>query len=136
MSSRFRCVIVEDDEASMQYLKSLLERLGFNVFTAWDGEEALSTLEENEIDIVFLDIMMPEMDGMEVTTRIRNSEKPYKDVPIVAVTSLDDPCIRKKCVDAGVSAYVCKPFGSYEMAECVGNICNSHNLYSHMDDFD
>ncbi len=136
MNSHFRCVIVEDDETSMKYLKSLLERLGFYVCIAWSGEEAFSTLEKNEIDIIFLDIMMPGMDGMEVTTRIRNSKKPYKDVPIVAVTSLDDPCIRKRCVDAGVSAYICKPFGSYEMAECIGNICNKHNLYSYMNDFD
>jgi len=78
------------------------------VYTAMDGKEALSLAENNPVDIVLMDMMMPEMDGYEAITRIRKNPR-LRHLPILAVTAKAMAGDREKCIAAGASDYISKP---------------------------
>jgi signal transduction histidine kinase/DNA-binding response OmpR family regulator/CHASE3 domain sensor protein len=102
-------LVVDDDVRNIFSLTKALEASKVVVVTAIDGEEALAVLEEHpNIDVVLLDMMMPNMDGYETATRIRQNPK-YKDLPIIAVTSKAMTGDREKCINAGASDYITKP---------------------------
>ncbi|MGZ5254356.1 MAG: response regulator, partial [Flavitalea sp.] len=101
-------LIADDDVRNIFSLTKLLENYGMNVVTAIDGNEALTQLESNKIDLVLMDMMMPEMDGYESTKRIRNIPK-YRNLPVIAVTAKAMTGDREKCINAGASDYITKP---------------------------
>jgi CheY-like chemotaxis protein len=90
-------------------LTTALERFGLNIMNAESGQEAINKLEQNkDIDIVLMDIMMPEMDGYETMKRIRSEEK-NKDMTIIALTAKAMKGDRQKCIESGASDYITKP---------------------------
>lgn len=102
-------LIVDDDVRNIFSLTKALEVLKMNVLTAIDGKEALAVLEKHpEIDVVLLDMMMPNMDGYETATRIRQNKK-HKTLPVIAVTAKAMTGDREKCINAGASDYITKP---------------------------
>jgi signal transduction histidine kinase/DNA-binding response OmpR family regulator/HAMP domain-containing protein len=102
-------LIVDDDVRNIFSLTKALEVLKMNVLTAIDGKEALKVLNENPgIDIVLLDMMMPNMDGYETASRIRQTAK-FKNLPVIAVTAKAMTGDREKCINAGASDYITKP---------------------------
>jgi signal transduction histidine kinase/DNA-binding response OmpR family regulator/CHASE3 domain sensor protein/putative methionine-R-sulfoxide reductase with GAF domain len=102
-------LVVDDDVRNIYSLTKALEVLKMNVITAIDGKEALKALEEHpEIDVVLLDMMMPNMDGYETATRIRENSK-YQTLPVIAVTAKAMTGDREKCINAGASDYITKP---------------------------
>ena len=87
----------------------MLERQQMEVFSVDGGEEALETLERNpDIDIALVDVMMPEMDGYETMTRMREMPN-LRDRPIIALTAKAMKGDREKCIEAGASDYIAKP---------------------------
>jgi len=85
------------------------EKYNINTITAESGKEAMTILDENnDIDIVLMDIMMPEMDGYETIQKIRREHK-NSTLPIVAVTAKAMKGDREKCIEAGASDYITKP---------------------------
>jgi len=102
-------LVVDDDVRNIYSLTKSLESLKMNIVTAIDGKEALKALEEHpEIDVVLLDMMMPNMDGYETATHIRENKK-YKNLPVIAVTAKAMTGDREKCINAGASDYITKP---------------------------
>jgi CheY-like chemotaxis protein len=102
-------LVVDDDVRNLFALTTAFERYNINVITAESGKEAISILNENNnIDIVLMDIMMPEMDGYETTQRIRRENK-NSNLPIIAVTAKAMKGDRQKCIEAGASDYITKP---------------------------
>lgn len=102
-------LVVDDDVRNIYSLTKALEVLKMNVITAIDGKEALKALEEHpEVDVVLLDMMMPNMDGYETATRIRENSR-YKTLPVIAVTAKAMTGDREKCINAGASDYITKP---------------------------
>lgn len=105
-------VLIVDDEQSMRRLLDLqLTQKGYNVVTASSGEEALHLLKSVRIDLVVVDGMMPEMDGFELSRKIRE----ISETPIVFLTALDDRESLLKGFESGVDDYVTKPFDSEEL---------------------
>jgi CheY-like chemotaxis protein len=102
-------LIVDDDERNRYALSSYLDMLEMKVYTANDGQSALSLLRNgNPIDLILLDIMMPVMDGYEMLRVLRN-DSALKDIPVIAVTARAMKGDEAKCLEAGASDYVPKP---------------------------
>ncbi|MGZ4096917.1 MAG: response regulator, partial [Bacteroidia bacterium] len=102
-------LVVDDDVRNLFALTTAFERFNINTITAESGKEAMNILSENnEIDIVLMDIMMPEMDGYETTQKIRREHK-NSSLPIIAVTAKAMKGDREKCLEAGASDYITKP---------------------------
>jgi signal transduction histidine kinase/DNA-binding response OmpR family regulator/CHASE3 domain sensor protein len=102
-------LVADDDVRNIFSLSKALEKFKMNVITAIDGKEALRKLEEHPaIDVVLLDMMMPQMDGYETARRIR-SEFRWKKLPVIAVTAKAMTGDREKCINAGASDYITKP---------------------------
>jgi CheY-like chemotaxis protein len=102
-------LVVDDDVRNLFALTTVFERYNINVVTAESGKEAISILNENAtIDMVLMDIMMPEMDGYETTQKIRREHK-NSLLPIIAVTAKAMKGDRQKCIEAGASDYITKP---------------------------
>lgn len=103
-----RVLIVDDVLPNRKLLQAKLEREYFDVLTAQSGPEALEIIEREQPDIVLLDVMMPDMDGLEVCRRIkRNPATSY--LPVVLVTALDQPEDRVKGLQAGADDFLTKP---------------------------
>jgi len=103
-------VLIADDNAVNALLfRSALTAAGFRVHTAGTGAEALERVGETDYSVVFMDIRMPVMDGLEATRRIRSLAGPVAQTPIVALTADFDPELEERCRSAGVSQLATKP---------------------------
>jgi DNA-binding response OmpR family regulator len=104
-------ILLVDDEAAVQKLLAYpLERDGFTVVQARDGEEALSRFGEQHVDLVVLDVMLPKLDGLEVCKRLRASST----VPIIMLTARDDELDKVLGLELGADDYITKPFSIRE----------------------
>jgi PAS domain S-box-containing protein len=101
-------LIVEDTESVTMLIRDYLERHGYRVFTAKDGFEGLKMAGEKNPDLILMDVMMPEMDGLETTRRIRN-ELGLNQIIIIALTALAMTGNRERCLAAGMNDYLSKP---------------------------
>jgi two-component system, OmpR family, KDP operon response regulator KdpE len=105
-------VLVVDDEKSLRdFVRKNLEIRGYKVLTASNGLEALALFNTEKVDMVILDIMMPHLDGLETTRRIRQ----ISTVPIVILTALGEEADKVRAFDYGADDYLTKPFGVGEL---------------------
>lgn len=102
----FHILVVDDDKHTRMLLKAILENANYTVITANDGLEALDALEKQHIDLVVLDIMMPNMDGYEFTKTIRQTDNA---LPILMVTAKQLPQDEKRGFLVGTDDYITKP---------------------------
>ena len=103
-------LVVDDDVRNLFALTTVFERYNMNVITAESGKDAIQLINDDRqrIDMVLMDIMMPEMDGYETTQKIRREHK-NSTLPIIAVTAKAMKGDRQKCIEAGASDYITKP---------------------------
>jgi chemotaxis protein histidine kinase CheA/CheY-like chemotaxis protein len=104
-----RALVVDDSLSARRSMAQVLSDSGFEVMTARDGMEAVETLEQTRPDILFVDLEMPRMDGIELTSHVR-ARPETANVPVVMVTSRSTEKHRAQASAAGVNAYVTKPF--------------------------
>lgn len=108
----FRLLIVEDDKNTRKLMNAVLSSNGYMTFTASDGVEALKILDREHIDLIVLDVMMPNMDGYELTEELRNAGY---ELPILMVTAKHMPEDKKKGFIVGTDDYMIKPVDEEEM---------------------
>ena len=108
----FSILVVDDDKNTRLLLNAVLESEGYKVICAKDGAEALDIMDENHIDLVVLDIMMPNMDGYEFTKELRAANN---DLPILMVSAKQLPADRKQGFLVGTDVYMTKPVDDEEM---------------------
>jgi len=114
-----RVLVVDDDVRNIFALNSLLERHNMQVLSASNGEDAIRLIEsEQDLSLVLMDIMMPEMDGYETMRRIRSDSR-FRQLPIIALTAKAMKGDREKCLEAGASDYVAKPVNSDQLLSLV-----------------
>jgi signal transduction histidine kinase/CheY-like chemotaxis protein/HPt (histidine-containing phosphotransfer) domain-containing protein len=104
-----KILVVEDDKTNQLVATKLLEGLGLPVDIASDGIKAVAACSTTKYDVVFMDVMMPEMDGLAATKLIRNLEYPYCDPFIVALTANAQTHDKDVCLEAGMDDYLAKP---------------------------
>ncbi|MCH5160889.1 MAG: response regulator transcription factor [Clostridiales bacterium] len=108
----FRILVVDDDKSTRFFLKEALELEKYIVFTASNGEEALSIYDREFIDLVIVDIMMPKMDGYEFTRQLRSTNK---ELLVLMVSAKQLPEDRKKGFLVGIDDYMSKPIDAEEL---------------------
>jgi two-component system, sensor histidine kinase and response regulator len=109
-----RVLLVDDSEVNLEVVSEMLRRLGHEVVLSADGELALTTLASQTFDIVFMDVQLPGMDGLESTRRFRESGG---KTPIVALTAHTSSRDRDRCLAAGMDAVLTKPVDTAQLAE-------------------
>lgn len=105
-------LVVDDDKNTRLLFKAVLESEGYTIFTAVNGEDALSLMDREHIDLVVLDIMMPKMDGYEFTRCLRENDN---NLPILMVSAKQLPADKQKGFIVGTDDYITKPIDEAEM---------------------
>ncbi|MBV9697117.1 MAG: response regulator, partial [Gammaproteobacteria bacterium] len=114
-----KVLVVDDDIRNIFALNSLLERHNMQVITATNGQEAIELVEStDDLSLVLMDVMMPEMDGYETMRRIRSQPR-FRLLPIIALTAKAMKGDREKCLEAGASDYVAKPVNTDQLLSLV-----------------
>ena len=108
----FHVLVVDDDKNTRFLMREILEMEHYTVFTANNGEEALNVFSQQHIDVMIVDIMMPLMDGYELTKQLRSSNE---QLPILMVSAKQLPEDRKKGFVAGIDDYMSKPIDPEEL---------------------
>ena len=106
-----KILIVEDEKKIARFLELELKHEGYEVITAFDGRSGLETALESNPDLLILDLMLPELSGIEVCRRLRHTS----DVPIIMLTAKDDVSDKVMGLDMGADDYVTKPFAIEEL---------------------
>jgi HAMP domain-containing protein/signal transduction histidine kinase len=113
-----RILVVDDDPRNAFVLTDVLEMHGMTVVQATDGRKAIAALAAGDIDLVLMDVMMPQMDGYETTRAIRRMPE-YASLPVITVTARAMQGDREKSIDAGASDYITKPIDIEELLNCM-----------------
>jgi two-component system cell cycle response regulator DivK len=103
-----KVLVIEDNDQNIYLVNFILEKHGFHVIQARNGEEGIRLALQHEPDLILLDIQLPVMDGYTVARELRKIER-MKSVPIIAVTSYAMPGDRENSLEAGCSGYIEKP---------------------------
>jgi len=122
-----KVLIVEDSPTQAEQLRYLLENRGFVVSHAEDGARALTYLQKQAPDLIITDIMMPEMDGYELTRRIKGDED-TRDIPVILLTMLSDPADVIKGLESGAENFVTKPYEEQHLLSRIEHILVNREL--------
>ena len=106
-----KVLVVDDEKLIVKGIKFSLEQDGMDVDCAYDGEEALDKIKENDYDIVLLDVMLPKIDGFEVCKSVRD----FSNVPIIMLTAKDSDMDKILGLEYGADDYITKPFNILEV---------------------
>jgi len=113
-------LVVDDNEDNRYTLTRRLKRLGYtNVATATNGREALEVLQANPIDLVLLDIMMPDMNGYEVLERLK-ADPQRRHIPVIMISAIEEVESVIRCIELGAEDYLSKPFNPTLLRARVG----------------
>ena len=132
-----RILIVDDERANRELLKVMLTPEGFLPLTAASGEDALAMVAQQPPDLILLDIMMPGMDGYQVTAKLKG-DLSTRNIPVILVTALDDRNARMRGLSAGAEDFLTKPVDRAELCVRVRNLLrlkafgDYHDKYSQM----
>ena len=111
---KYSILSIDDEESIFDVIEGLLYREGYNVSYVSSGKEAIERLDEIQPDVILLDLMMPEMDGIETCQKIKSNER-WCHIPIIMVTALSSKQDLARCLNAGADDFLSKPVNSIEL---------------------
>jgi len=114
-----RVLVTDDNRINLQVARVMLEKAGYVVSSAEDGGSAIAAVENGDFEVVLMDVQMPDMDGFEVTARIRGMDGQKAATPIVAVTANAMAEHREECLSKGMDDFIAKPFDKVELLQLV-----------------
>lgn len=117
MSNR-KALVIDDGAMNRSFIKTFLTTKGFEVDTAEDGLIGLDKAKQGEFDLIFTDIEMPNMNGLEFLKNVNRIDA-YKTVPIVVLSTVDKPDVIDRAKKMGAVYYMVKPFNEEKMAEAL-----------------
>ncbi|MUK75389.1 response regulator [Aliivibrio fischeri] len=112
-------LVVEDNHANQIVIKNTLNYAGYSIDIAQNGKEAITKAINTQYDLIFMDISMPEMDGMTATKKIRSLSDTHKNMPIIALTAHALSGDKERFIEAGMTDYLSKPFNRSNLLECL-----------------
>ncbi|TDM51835.1 response regulator [Aliivibrio fischeri] len=112
-------LVVEDNHANQIVIKNTLNYAGYSIDIAQNGKEAITKAINTQYDLIFMDISMPEMDGMTATKKIRSLSDTHQNMPIIALTAHALSGDKERFIEAGMTDYLSKPFNRSDLLECL-----------------
>jgi CheY-like chemotaxis protein len=109
-----KILIVDDEEVIRKFLKIHLDKLGYEVKEAVDGEQAIEQIWKDDFDLLICDILMPKKDGWEVIKEVKSNPK-TKDIPVIVLTAKNEDTDMFKGYDLGANYYMTKPFSKAQL---------------------
>ena len=125
-----RVLLAEDNLVNQKIATTMLQKCGYDVDVASNGRQALDALQKTHYDLVLMDCQMPEMDGYEATTHIRNSPDAYRTIPIIAMTANAMAGDREKCLRAGMTDYIAKPIRLNYLKDVIEKVISAYKTAS------
>ena len=126
----YNILVVDDDKEIVNAIEIYLSQEGYHIIKAYDGEEALEKLKENEIHLIILDIMMPNKDGIETLQEIRKD----KTIPVIMLSAKSEDYDKISGLNTGADDYVTKPFNPLELIARVKSNIRRYVDFSHVND--
>jgi len=117
--ARPQILLVEDNDVAQRFMRTVLERKGYDVVVAPSGQAAIDAVTTAPFDLILMDVQMPEMDGLECSRRLRRLPA-GRTVPIVACTANTAYEVRSSCIESGMNDFLAKPVHTVELVEIVG----------------
>ena len=111
----YNILVCDDDKEIVDAIEIYLSQEGYNILKAYDGIEALSVLEKEEVNLLILDVMMPKLDGIRATLKIREKNS----IPIIILSAKSEDADKILGLNVGADDYVTKPFNPLELAQAV-----------------
>ena len=121
--SGLKILVVDDSKTIRRTAETLLSKEGYQVFTAIDGFDALSKIADHQPDLIFVDIMMPRLDGYETCSLIKHN-KMFRETPVIMLSSKDGLFDRARGRIVGSEQYLTKPFTKDELLGAISNQIN------------
>lgn len=130
MDKKKRILIVDDEQINLDFFDVMLSKLGFAVFKAENGQEALESVRKVKPDLIILDNVMPKLTGWEVTKILKSSEEyaEFADIPIIMFSALDDVKDKVEGLELGADDYITKPFNFAEVLARIRAVLRAHDL--------
>lgn len=122
-----RVLLVDDNAINRKLGKRFLEQMSIDVTLATNGREAVEMATTESFDLVLMDLQMPELDGLEATVEIRQSDNQSRNVPIIALTANAFADVRVQCKDAGMNDFLTKPLRANELSDTLERWMNPSN---------
>ncbi len=126
-----KILVVEDEKKIARFLQIDLNHNGYNTDVENNGRRALDKIIQGSYDLILLDVMLPEMDGMTICKRVRE----VSDVPIIMLTAKDDVADRVQGLDLGADDYITKPFATEELLARIRNVFRQREREPKIDEF-
>jgi two-component system, sensor histidine kinase and response regulator len=134
LSRRLRILLAEDNVVNQRLVVRLLEKHGHTMLVASTGPEVLTILQRQPVDLVLMDVQMPEMDGLEVTAAIREQERQRGGhLPIIALTAHAIKGDQERCLSAGMDGYVSKPINAQILSAAISRVLNDVTPFNLLD---
>lgn len=131
LSRKNKILVVDDVAVNVQLLMTYLSSVGYEVFTARDGQEALDKVAETQPDLILLDVMMPKLNGFEVCERLK-TDPMTKIIPVIMVTALNEIEDKIKATESGADDFVSKPFNKLELLTRVKSLLRIKQLHDEL----
>jgi len=118
---KVKILVAEDNVVNQKVVKSMLSKVGCEVFIVGDGKQAFEERRSQTFDLILMDWQMPVMDGIEATKSIRQFEiaNQLQQIPIIALTADGTECARQICLNAGMNDYLLKPFSPSQLSKTI-----------------
>lgn len=120
----YNILICDDDKEIVNAIEIYLSKEGYNILKAYNGKEALKIVEKDEVHLIILDIMMPELDGITVANKIRES----KSIPIIMLSAKSEDYDKINGLNCGADDYITKPFNALELIARVNSQIRRYTL--------
>ncbi|MFB6276193.1 MAG: response regulator [Halothece sp.] len=131
MKDHATLLIVDDQPSNFDVIEALLEGENYELYYAGNATHALRTLEKNPVDVILLDVMMPEVDGITLCSHLKNHSD-YKYIPIIMVTALQEKKDLARCLEAGADDFISKPLNSIELQSRIHSMLRIKQQYDHL----
>lgn len=122
-----KILLVDDQELNRDVLAHRLKKTGCQIYSVTNGTEALNTLKNEKFDLILLDILMPDISGIDVLKEIRNDPE-HKGTPVIMITAIDEIKTVNECMEAGADDYIIKPFNTTLLKLRISSCLQSRNL--------